>query len=107
MLIYHIVMPEIWEKFKNKDFFESETLESEGFIHCSFREQLESVLQRYYKDVERILILEIDSEKLKSKLIAEPSTNNEIYPHIYGEINCDAIVGIEEISPQMNTDKIN
>jgi uncharacterized protein (DUF952 family) len=94
MLIYHIVTPEVWESFKDKDYYEAESLHTEGFIHCSFREQLETVLQRYYSDAEKVLILEIESEKLASKLIEEPSTNNEIYPHIYGKINREAIVRI-------------
>ncbi len=96
MLIYHIVLPETWENFKDKEFYEAESLQTEGFIHCSFTEQIEAVLPRYYKDGEKVLILTINTEKLKSKLVAEPSTNNEIYPHIYGEINLDAVVGIEE-----------
>jgi uncharacterized protein (DUF952 family) len=96
MKIYHIVTPEIWENFKDKDFYEAASLQTEGFIHCSFREQLEKVLQRYYSDAEKILILEIETEKLDSKVIEEPSTNDEIYPHIYGWINRAAIVGIEE-----------
>ncbi|HSK71086.1 MAG TPA: DUF952 domain-containing protein [Pyrinomonadaceae bacterium] len=95
MLIYHIVLPEVWENFNDKDFYEAGSLQTEGFIHCSFREQIEAVLQRYYKDSEKVLVLEIESEKLTSELLNEPSTNNEIYPHIYGKINRDAIVGIE------------
>ena len=96
MLIYHIVTPEVWENFKDKDSYEAESLTTEGFIHCSFAEQLDGVLQRYYKDAEKVLILTIDTEKLTSELINEPSTNNEIYPHIYGEINKSAIIDIEE-----------
>jgi len=96
MLIYHIVLPEVWDKFKNKKFYEAESLPTEGFIHCSFAVQLKGVLQRYYKETEKILILTIDTEKLSSKLITEPSTNDEIYPHIYGQINAEAIVKIEK-----------
>ncbi|MEK7724862.1 MAG: DUF952 domain-containing protein [Acidobacteriota bacterium] len=96
MIIYHIVLPETWEIFREKDFYEAESLHTEGFIHCSFAEQIEGVLGRYYQGVEKVLILTIDSDKLTSKLVNEPSTNNEIYPHIYGQINRDAIVGIEE-----------
>ncbi|HRH40425.1 MAG TPA: DUF952 domain-containing protein [Pyrinomonadaceae bacterium] len=96
MTIYHIVLPEIWATFNEKDFYEAESLQTEGFIHCSFAEQIEGVLGRYYQGVEKVLILTIDSEKLTSKLVNEPSTNNEIYPHIYGQINRDAIVEIEE-----------
>ena len=92
MTIYHIVLPEVWEKFKDKKFYEAESLASEGFIHCSFANQLETVLQRYYKGAEKVLILTIDTEKLTSKLVEESSTNNEIYPHIYGQINLDSVI---------------
>lgn len=95
MKIYHIVMPEVWENFKNEDFYEAASLRDENFIHCSFAAQLEAVLNRYYKDAETVLILEIEPEKLTSELINEPSTGGEIYPHIYGRINKDAIVNVE------------
>ena len=94
MKIYHIVLPGVWEEFKDKEFYYAESLETEGFIHCSFAEQLEAVLERYYKDADEVLILEIETDKLTSKLVNEPSTNDEIYPHIYGEINTDSIVKI-------------
>lgn len=96
MIIYHIVLPEIWEKFKDENFYEADSLHSEGFIHCSFAEQIEGVLQRYYKGIAKIVILTIESEKLTSKLLNETSTNNEIYPHIYGKINREAIINIEQ-----------
>lgn len=103
MKIYHIVTPEVWEKFKDKNEYEAESLSSEGFIHCSFAEQLDGVLERYYKGLDRVLILTIEPEKLTSKLVNEPSTNNEIYPHIYGKINRDSIVDVEE--RKLSTDK--
>lgn len=96
MTIYHIVLPEVWKKFKGEKLYEADSLKTEGFIHCSFAEQLEAVLCRYYKDADKVLILEIETEKLTSKLVNEPSTGGEIYPHIYGKINVEAINGIEE-----------
>jgi uncharacterized protein (DUF952 family) len=96
MIIYHIVLPEVWENFKDRDFYEAESLQTEGFIHCSFAEQISGVLDRYYKTAEKVLILHLETDKLTSKLVEEPSTNNEIYPHIYGKINRDAIVEIEK-----------
>ncbi len=96
MKIYHIVLPETWEKFKNQDFYKAESLKTEGFIHCSFANQLDGVLQRYYKNAGKVLILTLDTEKLTSELVNEASTNNEIYPHIYGKINKSSIVNIGE-----------
>ena len=94
MKIYHIVLPEKWNAFTGSS-YEHESLAAEGFIHCSFEEQLEEVLKRYFRGVYEITILEIDPAKLTSRLVVEPSTNGESYPHIYGPINADSIVGSE------------
>jgi uncharacterized protein (DUF952 family) len=96
MIIYHIVTPETWEKFADETEYEAESLQSEGFVHCSYRNQLEEVLQRYYSNEKKVLILHINPHRLTSPLVAEPSTNREIYPHIYGKINKSAIAEIEE-----------
>lgn len=96
MPIYHIVLPEVWERFKDNEFYEADSLKAEGFIHCSFADQLETVLRRYYKDAEKVLILQIEPKLLTSKLVEESSTNDEIYPHIYGRINMESITEIEK-----------
>ena len=95
MLIYHIVLPEVWAAFET-GLYRHPSLAEEGFIHCSFEKQLDGVIERYYSDAESVIILEIESDRLMSRMIREPSTNSEIYPHIYGPINRDAIVGSEE-----------
>ena len=95
MRIFHIVLPEVWEVFDG-DSYSAESLTTEGFIHCSFEEQLDAVLQRYYSGRDEVVILEIDSDRLDSKLVIEPSTGGEDYPHIYGTINRYAIVKTEK-----------
>jgi uncharacterized protein (DUF952 family) len=95
MRIYHIVPSEIWENFSG-DSFEADSLATEGFIHCSFAEQIAGVLKRYYANAGEVTILEIDPTKLYAKLVTEPSTGGENYPHIYGQINTTAIVGTEK-----------
>jgi len=96
MFIYHIVLPDVWESFKNRPSYQPESLATEGFIHCSYPSQLEAVLKRYYSGVEKVLILKIDSEKLLAKLVKEASTGGELYPHLYGRLNHNAVVDVEE-----------
>ena len=36
MFIYHIVLPQVWERFKDRPSYAPESLTSEGFIHCSY-----------------------------------------------------------------------
>ena len=95
MLIYHIVLPNAWAAFES-DLYRVASLESEGFIHCSFADQLDGVIKRYYSGTIKIIVLEIESDRLMSRMLKEPSTGNEIYPHIYGPINRDAIVSVTE-----------
>ena len=98
MFIYHIVRPETWELIKDQSSYSAESLDTEGFIHCSYDHQLGGVLQRYYQDADNVVVMKIDVAKLTSKLVSEPSTRGESYPHVYGPINMDAVAGIEELS---------
>jgi len=96
MLIYHVTLPSHWERFKRRPSYQTESLHNEGFIHCSYLNQVEGVLKRYFANATKVLILTIDTEKLLSKLVEEPSTNGEIFPHIYGRVNHSAVVALEE-----------
>jgi uncharacterized protein (DUF952 family) len=95
MIVYHIVLPDAWREFTG-DLYRAASLDNEGFIHCSFADQLEAVINRYYAGASLIIVLEIDTDKLMSRLVNEPSTNNDIYPHIYGPINRGAIKSATE-----------
>lgn|SRR5690606_12374120 len=95
MFVYHIVLPDRWEQVRNGSTYSADSLESEGFIHCSYDHQLEDVIGRYYRDARELVILTIDVTKLTSKLVSEPSTGGELYPHVYGPINLDAVVSAE------------
>jgi len=95
MFVYHIVLPDVWEEAKNNDSYAADSLAAEGFIHCSYEHQLDAVLGRYYS-AKKVVILKLNTAKLTSELVEEPSTNNEIYPHIYGSINLDAVTSVEE-----------
>jgi len=37
-------------------------------------------------------VLDVDLDKLTSPIKHEPSRSGEIYPHIYGMLNADAVV---------------
>ena len=96
MIFYHIATPEKFAEFADKDFYEAESLSTEGFIHASFAEQVEETLKVHYQNVSRVLLLTIDSDLLTSRLVIEKSRNGEDFPHVYGRINKSAIVDIKE-----------
>ena len=96
MIFYHITTPERWAMFATKDYYNAESLVTEGFIHASFAEQIAPTLAIHFKNVKKIIILTVDPSVLEAELRVEASRNGDLFPHIYGNINKTAIVAIEE-----------
>jgi len=97
-LIFHITTQTEWEESQQKGFHTAASYETEGFIHCSTRDQVAGVLHRYFNGSSSLVELTIDPEKLTSKLIYEPApSTNELFPHVYGPINCDAVLAVEPV----------
>jgi uncharacterized protein (DUF952 family) len=97
-MIYHVVTHENWKNALQQGFYEADSLALEGFIHTSKSTQVAGVLERYYKGQNRLLLLHIDETKLTAPLKYElaPSVN-EAFPHIFGRLNLDAVVKIENL----------
>ena len=96
--IYHIVSAADWAKFAGEQTYEADSLRSEGFIHLSEQQQVAGVLDRYYRNVPDLLLLHIDPTKLTHELKYEVATNDERFPHLYGPIDKDAVVAIEQVT---------
>lgn len=97
-LIYHVTTQAEWEKAQKDGFYKAGSLAIEGFIHCSTAHQIEGVLERYFAGKTNLVKLNINPNKLTSKLVYElsPSINQE-FPHVFGVINLDAIIQSEKI----------
>ena|SRR5690349_2260498 len=93
--IYHITTQQEWQQALQQGFYEATSLHTEGFIHCSTTSQVQGVLERYFANKTDLVKLSIDVSRLQPKLTYElaPSVN-ELFPHIYGCINLDAVVKI-------------
>jgi uncharacterized protein (DUF952 family) len=97
-LIYHITTLAEWQDALLKGFFEAASLKEEGFIHCSEEQQLDGVLERYYKGQANLVKLTIDCSRLIALLRVEWSASvKENFPHIYGSINTDAVITVDNL----------
>lgn len=101
--VYHLVSPAWWETFADQDYYESETLKEEQFIHFSTREQVNGTLANFFKGVQRIFLLHIDATKLISPLVFEDLFGIGIeFPHLYGRLNKDAVFEVQELLADEN-----
>ena len=97
-MIYHLTQKRNWENALTRGFYDAESLYSEGFIHCSEKEQVHASLERYFKNQSEILVLTIDTSKLQSHLQYDYSNSvNQNFPHVYGPINIDAVIDVQMI----------
>jgi uncharacterized protein (DUF952 family) len=101
-MIFHITDTATWEASKQRGAHTGSTrgvdLAEEGYIHCSTAEQWPGVMERYYADADDLLLLHIDESLLRSPLIYEQLPGMpEAFPHIYGPINVDAVVGTQTL----------
>jgi beta-hydroxylase len=67
---------------------------ADGFIHASTKAQLGDTLALHYGDYDRVAIAEIATEKVKVEIKWEPSRGGSLFPHIYGNLNWDAVVTV-------------
>ncbi len=95
--IYHLVPRRVWEEPPEQP-YRADSLSSEGFIHCSFAEQVAWAANRFYADQRDLLVLHLDPSRLSSPVREEACESGEIFPHIYGPINRDAVVMVQPLT---------
>lgn len=97
-MIYHVLPRADWEKALQEGVYKAASLSYQGFIHASKAHQVKGVLERYFAGQTNLVLLHIDEHKLTASFTYElsPSVNEE-FPHIYGPMNLDAILNVEDL----------
>jgi uncharacterized protein (DUF952 family) len=101
-MIFHITFRKDWQAAQAKGEYTTESLHSEGFIHCSNLHQVLPVAEKFYKGQSDLVLLMIDPSRLTSTLKWEAPAGGvppglsagDLFPHIYGPLNLDAVVNV-------------
>ena len=97
--IYHITTRKTYELAQQEGLYTYCSLNTEGFIHCSTREQYLKVANNFFKDQADLVLLKIQLVQLISKLVYENTEGgDELFPHLYGPMNLDAIVEVYNLT---------
>jgi uncharacterized protein (DUF952 family) len=105
-MIYHITSRSAWVEARERGDYRADSLESEGFIHCSTEQQVVPVAQKFYSGQGDLLLLVIEPSLLSADLKWEPPSGGapppgvpegDLFPHVYGPINLDAIVRVFDL----------
>ena len=105
-MIFHITSRKAWGEAKIKGEYRAYSLKAEGFIHCSTLSQVLPVANNFFKGQIGLVLLEIEPTLLSSDLKCEPPSGGtpppgvpvgDMFPHIYGPINLDAVARVVEL----------
>jgi glutathione S-transferase len=100
--IFHIAEVQAWSDAQaDGDYRQStigRTLDDDGFIHCSRFNQVEVVANAAYRGRRDLLLLVIDPTKVGAEIRDENlDGGSDLFPHIYGPLNLDAVVEVRQI----------
>ena len=94
-IIYHIAHQHDWQQAEKVGAYTADSLETEGFIHCSTKTQVVEVANNFYKGQQDLVLLCLDETQLTAEVLYEDSHQNGIlFPHIYGSINLEAVINV-------------
>jgi uncharacterized protein (DUF952 family) len=99
-IIFHITRRDAWDGAEAEGVYRSETFPTEGFIHCSTSDQVVQVANIRFRGQRGLVLLGIDTDRVLADIRYENLEGGEqMFPHIYGEINADAVVRVWEFEP--------
>ncbi|HEY9662544.1 MAG TPA: DUF952 domain-containing protein, partial [Allocoleopsis sp.] len=93
-LIFHITPHQQWETAQAEGVYRCESLGTEGFIHCSTSAQVVKVANALFRGQQGLVLLEIESDRLQAELRYDEIEGGEIFPHLYGALNLDAVTQV-------------
>jgi uncharacterized protein (DUF952 family) len=91
--------------------YRAPSLDSEGFIHCSTVDQLVETANRFFANRTDLVVLCIDEARIGQRVAyeapvpppgtidaeAEPDGESLLFPHVYGPIPVEAVVGVVDL----------
>ena len=97
-MIYHILTSAEWAQASAS--YAPGGFAADGYVHCCNAEQLEYVSGRYFRGKQDLVVLCIETSKLKAPIKYE-DLNREgmLFPHLYGALNTDAVEKVVHFTP--------
>jgi uncharacterized protein (DUF952 family) len=90
--LFHIADASSLEAARRAGAYVPAAFGDEGFIHCSYADQVRAVADRIFRGRRDLVLIEIDRTKLDCAVVEENlEGGSERYPHIYGPLPIAAI----------------
>ncbi|PAY09875.1 glutathione S-transferase [Bradyrhizobium sp. UFLA03-84] len=94
-MIYKITPASAWREAERQGVYRGSPDDNrDGFIHFSTASQVAETARKHYHGQTGLFLVAVDAEALGDTLRWERSRNDELFPHLYGELDLGAVVEI-------------
>jgi uncharacterized protein (DUF952 family) len=96
--IYKICSASAWREAERQGVYRGSADDArDGFIHFSSAAQLAETAQKHFFGQSGLFLVEVDADALGERLRWERSRNDELFPHLFGELDLGAVIGVLQI----------
>jgi uncharacterized protein (DUF952 family) len=96
--IYKICPASAWREAERQGAFRGSADDlRDGFIHFSTGPQVAETARKHFFGQTGLFLIAVDADALGDSLRWEPSRNDELFPHLYGELDLGAVTAILEM----------
>jgi uncharacterized protein (DUF952 family) len=96
--IYKICPASAWREAERQGVYRGSADDArDGFIHFSTASQVTETARKHFFGQTGLFLIEVDADALGEALRFEPSRNDELFPHLYGELDLGAVIGVHDM----------
>ena len=93
--IYKICPASAWREAERQGAYRGSADDvRDGFIHFSTAAQVAETAKKHFFGQTGLFLIEVDAEVLGEALRWERSRNDELFPHLYGELDLGAVIAV-------------
>ena len=96
--IYKICPASAWREAERQGAFRGSADDlRDGFIHFSTASQVGETAKKHFAGQTGLFLIAVDADALGDAVRWEPSRNDEMFPHLYGELDLGTVTGVFDL----------
>jgi len=97
--IYKICPASTWREAERQGVYRGSADDArDGYIHFSTAAQVAETARKFFAGQTGLFLIEVDVEALGAALRWERSRNDELFPHLYDELDLGAVRGVQNLA---------
>ena len=93
--IYKICPASAWREAERQGVYRGSADDArDGYIHFSTASQVAETAKKHFSGQTGLFLIRVDADALGDALRWERSRNDELFPHLYGELDLGAVIDV-------------